>query len=103
MQSLAQFVVHRILKLIKKTILTIKVIGPGCERCIELERMCFNVCAENNFDADIQKISDIAIIASLGIMATPALIINDKLYVSGKLPVKHTLVHWIKENVTEHA
>jgi len=81
--------------------LTIKVIGPGCERCKELERLCFNVCAENDIDADIQKISDMVKIASLGIMATPALIINDKLYVSGKLPTKHTLVHWIKENVTE--
>jgi len=83
--------------------LTIKVIGPGCERCKELERMCFNVCAENDIDADIQKISDMVKIASLGIMATPALIINEKLYVSGKLPTKNTLVHWIKENVTEHA
>jgi len=81
--------------------LTIKFIGPGCARCMELEKMCFNVCAENDFDADIQKISDINQIASLGIIATPALIINDKLYVSGKLPVKHTLEHWIKENVTE--
>jgi len=80
--------------------LTIKVIGPGCERCKELERMCFNVCAENDFDADIHKITDMAKIASLGIIATPALIINDKLYVSGKLPTKHTLVHWIKDKVT---
>jgi small redox-active disulfide protein 2 len=81
--------------------LTIKVIGPGCDRCKELERMCFNVCAENDIDADIQKISDIVKIASLGIISTPALIINDKLYVSGKLPTKHTLEHWIKENVPE--
>lgn len=81
--------------------ITIKVIGPGCIRCKELERMCFNVCAENDFDADIRKISDITEIASLGIMATPALIVNDKLYVSGKLPTKHTLVNWIKQNVTE--
>ena len=81
--------------------LTIKVIGPGCERCKELERMCFNVCAENNIDADIQKISDINNIASLGIIATPALIINDKLYLSGKLPTKHTLLNWIKQNIPE--
>jgi small redox-active disulfide protein 2 len=81
--------------------ITIKVIGPGCERCKELERMCFNVCAENDFDADIQKISDMTEIAALGIIATPALIINDKIYVSGKLPTKHTLVNWIRQNITE--
>jgi small redox-active disulfide protein 2 len=82
--------------------LTIKVIGPGCERCKELERMCFNACAENNIDADIQKISDISKIAELGLIATPALIINEKLYLSGKLPTKHTLVNWIKQNVPMH-
>jgi small redox-active disulfide protein 2 len=82
--------------------LTIRVYGPGCDRCRELEKMCFNVCAENDIDADIQKISDTAKIASLGIMATPALIINEKLYVSGKLPTKNTLAHWIKENIAVH-
>jgi len=82
--------------------LTIKVIGPGCERCKELERMCFNACAENNIDADIQKISDINKIAELGIISTPALIINEKLYLSGKMPTKHTLVNWIKQNVQMH-
>jgi small redox-active disulfide protein 2 len=82
--------------------LTIKVIGPGCPRCKDLEKMCFNVCAENDIDADIQKITDINKIASMGVLATPALFINDKLYIKGKLPTKSTLVHWIKENLTEH-
>lgn len=82
--------------------LIIKVIGPGCSRCKDLEKMCFNVCAENDIDADIQKITDINQIASMGILATPALFINDKLYLKGKMPTKSTLVHWIKENITEH-
>ena len=81
------------------SMLTIKVIGPGCESCKEPERMCFDACDENDIDADIQKITDIVKIASLGIMATPALIINDRLYLSGKLPVKNTLARWIKENM----
>lgn len=80
---------------------TIRVFGPGCERCKELERMCFNACAENDIDADIQKITDVSKIAQFGIMATPALMINDKLYSSGKIPTKHTLVNWIKQNVHE--
>jgi len=56
-----------------------------------------NVLAENDIDADIQKITDIKEIAKLGIISTPALIINDKVMVSGKLPTKSTLLHWIKE------
>jgi small redox-active disulfide protein 2 len=81
--------------------LTIKVIGPGCPRCNELEKMCMNILTEENIDADLQKITDIKMIAQLGIIQTPALIINDKVYCSGKLPVKATLLHWIKQNILQ--
>jgi small redox-active disulfide protein 2 len=77
---------------------TIRVLGPGCARCNELEKMCFNVAAENSIDADIQKISDMKKIAELGIISTPALIINGKTYCSGKIPTKSTLLHWLKDN-----
>jgi len=82
--------------------LIIKVIGPGYSRCKDLEKMCFNVCAENDIDADIQKITDINQIASMGIIATPALFINDKLCIKGNLPTKSKLLNWIKENLKEH-
>lgn len=78
--------------------LTIKVLGPGCCRCNDLEKLCINVLAENNIDADLQKITDVKEIAKLGIISTPALIINDKLMANGKIPTKSTLLHWIKEN-----
>ena len=78
--------------------LTIKVLGPGCCRCNDLEMLCMNVLAENDIDADLQKITDMKEIAAHGIMSTPALIINDKIMVSGKLPTKATLLHWINEN-----
>ena len=77
--------------------LTIRVLGSGCVRCNDLEKLCMNVLAENDIDADIQKITDIKEIAKLGIISTPALIINDKVMVSGKLPTKSTLLHWFKE------
>jgi small redox-active disulfide protein 2 len=79
-------------------VLTIKVLGPGCCRCNDLEKLCINVLAENNIDADLQKITDVKEIAKLGIISTPALIINDKLMANGKIPTKSTLLHWIKEN-----
>ena len=78
--------------------LTIRVLGPGCPRCNELEKMCFNVLAQYNIDADMQKISDIKKIAEFGVLSTPALIINGKTYCSGKIPTKSTLIHWIMEN-----
>jgi small redox-active disulfide protein 2 len=81
--------------------LTIRVLGPGCPSCVELEKMCLNFLAEENFDADFQKITDMKQIAEYGIMQTPALIINGKVYCKGKLPTKTTLAHWIRQNASE--
>jgi protease-4 len=39
--------------------ITIRVLGMGCPGCNELEKMCINFLAEENIDADFQKITDI--------------------------------------------
>lgn len=75
----------------------IKVLGTGCARCKELERMCREVAAENNINADIQKITDLKDIMSFGIMQTPGLVINGVVKLSGKLPTKSTLLAWMRE------
>ncbi|HWQ82854.1 MAG TPA: thioredoxin family protein [Ignavibacteria bacterium] len=75
----------------------VKVLGSGCARCKELEKMCFNVAVDNNIDADIQKISDLKEIMSYGIMQTPGLVINGKVKLAGKLPTAPTLLHWMQE------
>ncbi|NMC41134.1 MAG: thioredoxin family protein [Bacteroidales bacterium] len=76
----------------------IKILGPGCPNCIRLEKMCREVVAENNLDATIEKVSNIDEFWKYGVMLTPALIVNGKLLVQGKLPTRHTLVHWLMEN-----
>jgi len=75
----------------------VKVLGTGCARCNELEKMCFNIAAKNNIDADIQKITDLKEIMSYGIMQTPGLVINGKVKISGKLPTASTLLNWMQE------
>ena len=77
--------------------LNIKILGSGCTNCQNLERLCRELVAENNIDAEIEKVTDYKDIASYGIMSTPGLIVNGKILSSGKLPVKHTLEHWLKE------
>jgi len=78
--------------------LEIKVLGSGCARCKELERMCFDVAAENNIAADIQKVTELKDIMSYGILQTPGLVINGVVKLSGKLPTTSTLLQWMKEN-----
>lgn len=78
--------------------LNIKILGPGCTNCLNLEKLCYDVVAENNIDATIEKVTDYKDIMSYGIMSTPGLIVNGKILSSGKLPAKATLTHWLQEN-----
>jgi small redox-active disulfide protein 2 len=78
--------------------LEIKVLGTGCARCKELERMCFDVAAENNITVDIQKVTELKEIMSYGIMQTQGLVINGVVKLSGKLPTSSSLLQWMKEN-----
>lgn len=77
--------------------ITIKVLGTGCTRCKDLERMCKDIVTENNLNAEIKKVTDLKEIMSYGIMQTPGLVINEVVKLSGKLPTKSTLLHWIQE------
>ncbi len=73
----------------------IKVLGVGCTNCVTLEKLCHEVVAENNIEANIQKVTDFVEIATYGVMSTPGLVINGKVVLSGKLPTKSTLTHWL--------
>jgi len=77
--------------------LEIIVLGSGCPNCKKLEQLCYDVVAENNLDADIQKVTDVNKFADYGIFLTPGLVINGKVASSGKIPSKSTLVHWLTE------
>ena len=76
----------------------IKVLGPGCPRCKELERVVINACAELDLAADISKEEDIMKIMQYGFMHTPALVINEKVVLSGRVPG----INEIKEILTKN-
>jgi small redox-active disulfide protein 2 len=79
--------------------LTIRIVGTGCPNCENLYQLCMNVAAENNLDADIQKITDKERFTDLGVWMTPALIVNGQVLTQGKLPTKSTLEHWLKKEL----
>ena len=64
----------------------IKVLGPGCTNCKNLERITREAVAELGLDATIEKVEDYAQIAGYGIMSTPGLVIDEKVVVSGRVP-----------------
>jgi len=75
----------------------IKILGPGCPRCHEVERRTINALAELNVAADVQKISDIKKIVEYNIISTPGLVINGKVMCSGRIPRVEEIKAWIQE------
>jgi len=75
--------------------LDIIVLGPGCANCIKLENMCREVVSEEKLEATIEKVTKVEDFWKFGVMLSPALVVNGKVLVQGKLPTKHTLIHWL--------
>lgn len=74
----------------------IKVLGPGCAKCKEAERLVCEVVRETGINASVEKISDLQKIAGYGVFSTPAIVIDDDVKVVGKVPTKNELLSWIK-------
>lgn len=66
----------------------IKVLGPGCANCTNLEALVKEVVAELGVEATVEKVTDFREIARYGIMSTPGLVINEAVRWSGSVPGK---------------
>jgi small redox-active disulfide protein 2 len=65
--------------------LTIKILGPGCWQCDELEKRVMTAVAELNLPADVLHIRDLKEIAKYGVVPVPAIIVNGKVKSAGKV------------------
>jgi len=61
----------------------IKVLGPGCPNCHQMEELAKKALKELGIDAKVDKITDIREMMKYTI-STPALVVNGKLKHSGK-------------------
>jgi len=75
----------------------IRILGPGCPRCHEVEKRTINALAELNLGADVQKITDFKKIAEYKIIGTPALVINGQVKCYGRIPSVNEIKAWIEE------
>ena len=64
----------------------IKVLGPGCPKCQQTEKIVKETVAESGIEAQVEKITDIMKIMTYGVMGTPAVVVDGQVKSSGKIP-----------------
>ncbi len=74
----------------------IKVLGPGCPKCHQTEKVVQDAVAESGVAADIEKVTDAMKIAGYGVFGTPAVVVNGEVKSVGKIPNKEDVLAWIK-------
>ena len=73
----------------------IQVLGPGCAKCGETEKIMKAALAEAGIEASIEKISDFQQIARFGVFSTPAVVINGVVKCVGKVPSRAEALSWL--------
>ena len=75
----------------------VKVLGPGCQNCKNLEAVARKAAANFGIEAEFIKITDWAEIKKYPILATPGLVVNEKLVSAGRIPSEGEVLTWLTD------
>lgn len=73
----------------------IKVLGPGCPKCKQTEKVVMDALSEAGVAANVEKVTDVMQIAGYGVFGTPAVVIDGEVKSVGKIPKKEEVIKWI--------
>ncbi len=73
----------------------IKVLGSGCPKCQQAEKIVREVVQEMDADATVEKVTDIMEIAGYGVFGTPAVVVDGEVKSVGKIPKPEDVKSWI--------
>lgn len=73
----------------------IKILGTGCAKCQQTEKLVREVIAETGAGARIDKVTDIKSIIQYGVMLTPAVVVDGEVKIVGKIPKKEDIKSWL--------
>lgn len=75
----------------------IKVLGPGCPKCHQTEKIVKEAVSEAEVEASIEKITDVMEIAGYGVFGTPAVVVDGDVKSVGKIPSKEDVKSWLSQ------
>jgi len=76
----------------------IKLLGSQtCRACSILEQLLFNILAEMDLAASVEKVHDRGKMIELGVASLPALIVDGEIKCSGRIPKKREIIVWLQE------
>lgn len=75
--------------------LTIKILGPGCQNCQNLASITERAIANLAIEAKVEKVTDYAEIKKYSILATPGLVINEKVVAAGRVPSESEITSFL--------
>jgi len=73
----------------------IKVLGPGCSKCHQTEKVIKEAVAEAGVSVEFEKVTDMMKIAGYGVFGTPAVVVNGEVKSVGKIPKKDEIKKWL--------
>ena len=77
--------------------LTIKVLGSGCENCKKVEAIARKAVAGLALEAQVIHVTDFAEIHKYPILATPGLVVNEKVVCAGRIPNEAEVTTWLAD------
>ncbi len=75
--------------------LTIKVLGSGCENCKKVEAISRQAVTNLGVEAEIIKVTAGPEIRKYPILGTPGLVINESLVCAGRIPSEAEVTTWL--------
>lgn len=79
--------------------IVIRILGPGCVSCNNLQKLVIEIMNELNIAADVFQVHDLDEIGRFGVLQTPALVINGELKCAGRLPTRAKVEEWLRDNI----
>lgn len=73
----------------------VKVLGPGCGKCRQTEKVVEEAIAEAGESVEIEKVTDMMIIAGYGVFGTPAVVVDGEVKSIGRIPKKDEIKKWL--------